>query len=213
MDLFKTSVENFLAELASDAPTPGGGSVAGLCGAMGAALASMVANLTIGKEKYAAAEARMKEAVIEATRMRGEYLSLAARDMEVFSSFMTALRMPKDTPELQAARTEALDVARREATNVPLEMVELSVALAELASGVLANGNSNAASDAVAAVQLAKAAAVVASYNVSINLAGMKGERDAPFVADVRQRTAAAMARIDGFAAAADARMKELFGA
>lgn len=213
MDLLKTSVENFLAELASDAPTPGGGSVAGLCGAMGAALASMVANLTIGKEKYAAAEARMKEAVIEATRMRGEYLSLAARDMEVFSSFMTALRMPKDTPELQTARAEALDVARREATNVPLEMVELSVALAELASGVLANGNSNAASDAVAAVQLAKAAAVVASYNVSINLAGMKGERDAPFVADVRQRTAAAMARIDGFAAAADARMKELFGA
>lgn len=199
-------ISDFLNELSSDSPTPGGGSVAGLCGAIGGALVSMVANLTLGREKYAAVQDRMADLVEKAQAMQRRYLDLAERDMEAFRAYMKALKMPRTTDEERNARAASLAVAAGDATAVPLETVELSEALMKLALEALEHGNKNAASDAVAAAQIANATAQIASYNVRINLPGIG---DANFRDAAVSRMESAMGRIESLLAEAD----RIFGA
>ena len=169
MGILDGRISDFLNELSSDSPTPGGGSVAGLCGAIGGALVSMVANLTLGREKYAAVQDRMADLVEKAQAMQRRYLDLAERDMEAFRAYMKALKMPRATDEERNARAAALAAAARDATAVPLETMELSEALMRLALEALEHGNRNAASDAVAAAQIANATAQIASCKVFKN--------------------------------------------
>lgn len=199
-------ISDFLNELSSDSPTPGGGSVAGLCGAIGGALVSMVANLTLGREKYAAVQDRMADLVEKAQAMQRRYLDLAERDMEAFRAYMKALKMPRTTDEERNARAASLAVAAGDATAVPLETVELSEALMKLALEALEHGNKNAASDAVAAAQIANATAQIASCNVRINLPGIG---DANFCDAAVSRMESAMGRIESLLAEAD----RIFGA
>ena len=199
-------ISDFLNELSSDSPTPGGGSVAGLCGAIGGALVSMVANLTLGREKYAAVQDRMADLVEKAQAMQRRYLDLAERDMEAFRAYMKALKMPRTTDEERNARAASLAVAAGDATAVPLETVELSEALMKLALEALEHGNKNAASDAVAAAQIANATAQIASCNVRINLPGIG---DANFRDAAVSRMESAMGRIESLLAEAD----RIFGA
>lgn len=199
-------ISDFLNELSSDSPTPGGGSVAGLCGAIGGALVSMVANLTLGREKYVAVQDRMADLVEKAQAMQRRYLDLAERDMEAFRAYMKALKMPRTTDEERNARAASLAVAARDATAVPLETVELSEALMKLALEALEHGNKNAASDAVAAAQIANATAQIASCNVRINLPGIG---DANFRDAAVSRMESAMGRIESLLAEAD----RIFGA
>ncbi|MBQ2404573.1 MAG: cyclodeaminase/cyclohydrolase family protein, partial [Lachnospiraceae bacterium] len=117
-DLKNLSVEEFAAVTASDAPAPGGGSVSALAGALGAALAEMVANLTVGKAKYAEVEDEMKELSAKGAEIRSELIAGIQKDTESFTLYMNALGMPKETDEEKAARREAMQNGLKEAAKV-----------------------------------------------------------------------------------------------
>jgi glutamate formiminotransferase / formiminotetrahydrofolate cyclodeaminase len=167
------TLSEFLGSLASDAPTPGGGTAAAVSGAAGAALVAMVGRLTIGKKSYLAVEDRMKEIVARADRARGAFMDLAARDAVAFDAVMAAYKLPKETDEQKAARTQAIQAAMMGAAKVPLEVARHAVEALTLAREVTETGNANAASDGVTAAHLLVAAVEGALANVEINLSGM----------------------------------------
>nr|WP_290668830.1 cyclodeaminase/cyclohydrolase family protein [Ardenticatena sp.] len=179
------TIGTFLDALASDVPAPGGGAAAGLAGAMGAALISMVTNLTIGRKKYADIEEEMKAIREQAEAIRVELTALADLDAQVFERVMEAYRLPRETDEQKAARQAAIREALKEATEVPLRMAEQAARLFELAVPLAEKGNKNAISDAGAGVQLANAAFETALLNVAINLSLLDDE---VFAAHVRER-------------------------
>ena len=145
------TVEAFLRGLASDDPTPGGGAVAALAGATGAALISMVGNLTIGKRGYEEAEERMRWMLEEAEAARTEFLDLADRDATAFDGVMTAFKMPKETDAEKAVRSKAIQAGYESAARVPLEIAKRAAELMELARETTEIGNVQAASDGACA--------------------------------------------------------------
>ena len=194
MKLTDYTIEKFIAELASDSPAPGGGSVAALCGALGAALASMVANLTVGREKYKDSEEAMRRVLAQASGLHADFLALIDKDTAAFNAYMAARKLPKETDAEKTARAEAIERATQNATTVPLRTLEACVPLAELAREAAACGNPNALSDAGVAALLATATAKSAAYNVRINLPGIK---DGDFAEGCRTRMAAALSEVD----------------
>ena len=115
------SLEKFLDELASAAPTPGGGSAAAVIGAMGAALISMVCNVTLGKKGQEAAAPQMLAVRTESERLRSRLTAMIAEDIAVFNALMQAYRMPKATDEEKSRRSAAIQASLRAATETPLE--------------------------------------------------------------------------------------------
>jgi len=174
--LSERSIIQFMDELASSAPAPGGGSVAALAGAMGAALVSMVCNLTIGKKKYADVEEEIKAILEQSEALRRELLTLLEEDVTAYTRVSEAMKMPRDTEEQKAIREEALDKALKEATKVPLRVAEACVKIMELCRPVAEKGNINAVSDAGVAVVMAEAGLRSAALNVLINLGWLKDE-------------------------------------
>ena len=124
MEMTKLSCEKFLAELASKAPTPGGGGTAALVGAAGVALGNMVGNLTTGKKKYAAAEADIQALNTKAAALRKELEALVQADADAFAPLAAAYGLPKDTPEQAAHKAAVLEKALDAACAVPLEVME-----------------------------------------------------------------------------------------
>ena len=175
----------FADELSMDSPAPGGGSVAALCGALSAALAAMVANLTVGKKGYEAVGPEMAAAAVRAQGLKDALLEAVDRDTRAFNKVMEAFRLPKTTPEQAAEKERAVEAANKEATLVPLEVLESSVVAVGLARTAAAKGNRNSLSDAGVAGLAAQAAGEGAYYNVLINLGGIK---DPVFTARVRRR-------------------------
>jgi methenyltetrahydrofolate cyclohydrolase len=169
-----TPVEVYLDALASDAPTPGGGAVAALAGATGAALISMVCNLTIGRTGYEEAEERMRGVLDEAEASRTALLDLADRDAAAFGAVMAAFTMPKETDAERAVRSQAIQEGYSAAAEVPLDIARRAAELMELAREVTEIGNANAASDGACAAQALSAAVWSATYNVEINAAALK---------------------------------------
>ena len=167
------SLSGFIASVASATPAPGGGSVAALAGALGAALAQMVAGLTVGRKKYAAVETEMRELGLRAAALGNELTSLMARDAAAYGVVMDAYKLPKETDEQSAARARAIDEALVGAAEVPLETARASADVAELAEQAAASGNPNAVSDAGVAALLAQAACQGAVYNVRINVTAL----------------------------------------
>jgi glutamate formiminotransferase/formiminotetrahydrofolate cyclodeaminase len=167
------SVSSFMAAVASPVPAPGGGSVAAHVGALGAALAQMVAGLTIGRKKYVAVDAEMKEIALRAAGLVTELHALIDRDARAYGEVTEAMKLPKETDEQIAARTAAIDVALVHAAMVPLETARACAAVAELAAAAAERGNVNAASDAGVAALVAEAACRGAVYNVRINVSSM----------------------------------------
>jgi glutamate formiminotransferase / formiminotetrahydrofolate cyclodeaminase len=165
---------NFLDALASGSPTPGGGSAAAAAAAAAAALASMVAQLTIGKKKYAAMEAQMQAIAARADALRVELTGAVGRDADAFERVMAAFRLPKDTEESVAARDRAIEEATLGAARVPLLVAQKSVEVLELVAQVVANGNLNALSDGATGAALARAALTGASLNVRINASSLQ---------------------------------------
>lgn len=163
-------IEAFLARLASSEPEPGGGAAAALVAATGAALVSMVANLTIGKEKYAAVQAEVEQAREQAERLRAALLEAIDRDAESFRRVMAAYRLPRETDDQKAERKRATQQALREATQAPAEVVRLCQEVADLSQVVMEKGNVGAITDAAIAAVLADAGAQSAAFNVKINL-------------------------------------------
>jgi len=120
MTLQDMTVKSFVEELASDSPAPGGGSVAALCGALGGALATMVARLTVGKEKYKESWDVMEKVISDGLALNKKFLELMEEDTESFNQFMAARKMPKDTDQEKAARAQAIAEASKRTAMVPL---------------------------------------------------------------------------------------------
>ena len=168
--------KDFLTALSSSAPAPGGGGGAAMAGALAAALASMVANLTIGKEKFAAQECEVKALLQEAEQARQELLALVEDDAAVFNSFMACYKLPKTTDAEKAARTAAIRKAAKQAAEVPLAIARASFKVLQLADRLVIIGNPGVITDGACSALLARAALRCAEYNVRINLGLTKDE-------------------------------------
>ena len=168
--------KDFLTELASSAPAPGGGGGAAMAGALAAALASMVCNLTIGKEKFAAQECEVKALLQEAEQVRQDLLALVEDDAAVFNSFMACYKLPKTTDAEKAARTAAIRKAAKQAAEVPLAIAKACYKVLQLAHRLVIIGNPGVITDGACSALLARAALRCAEYNVRINLGLTKDE-------------------------------------
>jgi glutamate formiminotransferase / formiminotetrahydrofolate cyclodeaminase len=192
-------LRDFVNSLSTDSPTPGGGSVAALCGALSAALSSMVSNLTYGKKGYEAAGPEMRDIAVRAQALKDELLTAVDTDTLAFDKVMEALRLPKTTPEQAAEKEQALEEATKEATLIPLEVLEKATEAVRLAKVVAAKGFKNSLSDAGVGGLAGAAAGEGAYYNVLINLPGIK---DKSFKDRVRRQAQRLKADLDRSAAA-----------
>lgn len=172
--LASMTLREFTSELSSDSPAPGGGSVSALVGALGAALAAMVANLTHPKDAYAKVRSRLEQIAIEAQQIKGRLLAAVDEDTAAFDALMDAMRLAKETPEQIAARDAAMTAATIAATEVPLGVLEACPRIIELCSEVGRIGLQASLSDAGVGAQVARAAAAGAYQNVCINLQGLQ---------------------------------------
>ena len=206
MKLDQVSVRNFIRELSSSSATPGGGSVAALCGAMGAALSAMVARFTVGREEFRDAWERMEGIKQGADGLAERFLTLVQEDTDAYQEVLAALQLPKKTEKGKALRREAIQKAMKKASRVPLETLRASEKLIHMAKEVLEQGNPNTITDAGAAVQLAYTAAAVAAYNVRINLSTVKDnvfvEGCKRQVEEILERIGVLWAKADGYLSA-----------
>lgn len=171
------SVEFFLDELASKAPTPGGGSAAALMGAQAAALISMVCNLTIGKPKYSEVEGDMKALLVRSEALRSELLAMIKADVDVFNKLMASYGLAKATEEEKLVRSAQIQTVLKEATLVPLACAKACSEVLVLSKEAAEKGNVNVVSDAGVAVMSAYAGLKSAALNVYINAGSLK-DRD-----------------------------------
>jgi len=167
------SLSGFVASVASSSPTPGGGSVVAHVAALAAALAQMVAGLTIGRKKYAAVEEEMRQLSTRAASLGSRLTRLVEADAQAYGAVSEAYKMPKEPADAAAARQRAIEGALIGAAEVPLETARLCGEVTEIAAVVAARGNTNAVSDAGVAALLADAACRGAAYNVRINVAAL----------------------------------------
>ena len=170
----ETPSSEFIDDLASGSPTPGGGSASAYSGAMAAALVCMVAQVTIGKKKYADVESQMWNIIHEASELQQALKDLVIQDAKSFNELLNAIRLPKDTQHDVVARNHAIEEATITAARIPLAVCEKSLKVIQLAIEVASTGNMNALSDAGSAFSLARAAFSGASMNVQINLKGIE---------------------------------------
>ncbi|MBL8968569.1 MAG: glutamate formimidoyltransferase [Spirochaetaceae bacterium] len=183
--LVAMKVADFVDEVASESPAPGGGSVAALAGSLGAALAAMVANLTVGKKGYEAAFAEMSELAVKGQAVKAALVRAVDEDTAAFNDLMEAMKLPKASAEEKAARETAMQAGYKKAALVPLETARVCVEAIRLCELAAAKGNANSASDAGVGALMARAGAEGAALNVLINLGSIT---DAAFVADLKAR-------------------------
>ena len=172
-----SSIATFLDDLASERPTPGGGGAAAVTGAIGAALVSMVANLTIGKKNYEDVWEDLKDVNAKAEALRAELTAAIEEDVVAFGSVMGAYGLPRATGEEKAKRTAAIQSALKDATLTPLRAVKACFDVILLSAAVAEKGNLNVISDAGVAVLSANAGLRSAALNVFINAKAIK-DRD-----------------------------------
>lgn len=184
--LIEKTVKDFLAELASDSPAPGGGSVAALAGALGASLCSMVMRLTRG-EKYAGVSEEAAQIMKEALQLQDSLIKNIDADTLAFNEIMACFKLSKDTEELKKIRSAAIQETTKRATVIPLSVAEQCLQVINLTRKALAIGNTNAHSDAKVGIVCAYAAFYSALYNVEINLGSIKDE---VFVTDIKTKVA-----------------------
>ena len=194
MSLAAKPLQDFLAELASAEPVPGGGSVAALGGALGASLVAMVCRLTIGKPGYASVRADLDPILPRAESLQYELRELMQADVTAYARVMDAYKLPKGTEAEKAVRGQAVEDALKHASDVPLSVAERCADVLALTQVVAAKGNKNAASDAGVGALMAEAGLRGAALNVSINLGSIK---DAAYVKGRSARVAALVAAAD----------------
>lgn len=164
---------SFIDELASAAPTPGGGGASAYAGALAAALASMVGNLTVGKKTYADVEDEVRASLARLDALRARLVELVDEDARAFEPLAAAYRLPKATPEEQAAKNAALQQALVGASDVPLAIMRAVADVVDEADYLAHHGSKMARSDAGVAAAFARAASDGASLNIFINAASM----------------------------------------
>jgi glutamate formiminotransferase/formiminotetrahydrofolate cyclodeaminase len=175
--LLEFNLREFADELSMDSPAPGGGSTAALCGALSAALSSMVSNLTVGKKDYEDVQSKIKDLAMQGQGLKDQLLHDVDADTVAFNAVMAAMRMKKKTEEQKQARALAIDDATKKATLVPLGVLEKCIDALKLAGEVVRNGNKNSISDAGVAGLVAQAGAEGAFYNIRINLPDIQDEK------------------------------------
>jgi glutamate formiminotransferase len=197
--LASMTVERFVDEVSSNSPAPGGGSVAALAGSLGAALAAMVANLTVGKTGYESAWDASSKLAERAQALKVALLGAVDDDTKAFDDVLAAMRLPKATDEEKRARSDAIAAAYEKATAVPLATARLCLQAIELAQAAAAIGNKNSISDAGVGALLAKAGLESAILNVRINLPSV---RDGAFksatlqeIADLQSKSSGPLAK------------------
>jgi len=191
--LVDLSLGAFADLLASDAPAPGGGSTAALCGALGAALAAMVANLTHGRKGLSQHDTEMDAVARTGQELKSHFLRLLDEDTRAFAAVMTAMKLPKGTEHEKAARAAALEDANRHATRIPFQVVEACLPALELVRVVAERGNPNSLSDAGVAALCLGTACDGAAFNVRINLGGIT---DRAWAEEMNSRTAELQQRL-----------------
>jgi len=205
--LSELSIRELTARLASGEPIPGGGSAAALAGAMGAALVSMVVELSLGKPDAAAHEATLRDARDAAVLRRDALLDLAEEDAIAYAAVVRARHLPKESEADREARARALRTAMVEAARVPLRTAEVAAEVLGLAHAIAPIGNRNAASDAGVAAQLAAASVRGALLNVRINLPYLAADEP------LRATAPADIARLEDLAIEQERETLEVVGA
>lgn len=173
-EIKNNSVQNYLDTLASKNATPGGGSAAALMGAQAAALIGMVCNLTIGKPKYVEVETQMQDLLQNSENLRETLTGMIKADVDVFNRLMATYGLPKETLEEKEARSDAIQVVLKEATQVPLDCAKACAEVIALSKIAAEKGSTAVISDAGVGVMSAYAALKSAALNVYINAASLK---------------------------------------
>ncbi|MEO7457932.1 MAG: glutamate formimidoyltransferase [Gemmatimonadaceae bacterium] len=203
------SLSGFVGSVASPSPTPGGGSVAAHAGALGAALAQMVAGLTAGKKKYVAVDAEMREIAVRAAALGNTLSALVAKDASAYAIVSAAYKLPSESEEQQATKVHQVDDALMHAAEVPLETARACADVADLALAVAERGNTNAVSDAGVAALMAQAGCIGAAFNVRINVVAMSDKsRGEP----LSREASALVQRVNGAATRAQGLVEKAIG-
>jgi len=175
-DLIEMNTKDFVDEVSRDTPAPGGGSIAALAGALGAALASMVSNLTVGKKGYEAEEEVLKQLAEQAQEIKDKLLKAVDEDTNAFNAYMEAQRLPQTTENEKTNRQKAIQNGLKQAINVPLITANLSFEGMKVAAKVVEKGNINSVTDAGVGAQIAHTGIIGGIYNVLINLSSISDE-------------------------------------
>jgi glutamate formiminotransferase/formiminotetrahydrofolate cyclodeaminase len=199
--LVNLTLTGFCDLLSTDAPAPGGGSVAALCTAMSGALTAMVSNLTVDKKGYEKVQDIVRELAEKAQPVKEKALACIDKDTDAFNLMMEAMRLPKKTEAEIGIRNAKMEETTQKAILVPFEILELSLPAVELAQQVAAVGNTNALSDAGVGAVTALAGAKAAYYNILINLKGITTQS---FIDDMLSKSAALIERIEAIAKAVE---------
>lgn len=208
-NLLKLTGDQFLDQLASSQPAPGGGSAAAQAVATAAALLEMVANLTLGRKKYAEVQAEMEELRLTAKELGLRARAMVDEDTQAYDAVMAAFQLPKASEQEKALRVSAILEATRNAIRVPQETARLGIQVLESAQVALAKGNSNAFSDGLVAAYLASAGCKGALANVKINLSGLKDETE---IGQLQQYCSSTMLACDSLLQKAEIRAKAQLG-
>lgn len=203
MDLINLQLDKFVAATASGEPVPGGGSISALCGSLAAALGEMVAHLTIGKKKYAEVQPEMEKIVEKISPAVGLLLRAVDLDSQAYDFVFQAYKLPKDTDEEKAARTESIQQALKHAATVPFTVARITASFLPDLFTVAEKGNQNAITDAYVATLCARTAILGACANVRINLSSIN---DTEFVEEMAKDVAA----LEDMAFDCDKKVREL---
>jgi formiminotetrahydrofolate cyclodeaminase len=194
MDIACLTIDEFLRSLGSADPTPGGGALAALSGAMAAAMLAMVCNLTIGRPRYADVEAAMREILAETLSRQVELLELADADADAYGAVRDAYRLPNGTDAERSARKDAIARSMERATVVPVQTAEATRAVLDLTARAGEIGNRNMLGDVAVGAHLGLAAVRGAADQARLNLVSLG---DSPFAAEMERRLAAAVAEAE----------------
>lgn len=175
MNLNET-LQQYFDDLSSKSPTPGGGNVSALCGALSASLGTMVCNLTIGKKKYADVENEMKDMKPKLEQFQKSFFELAQKDNEAFNKVMEAFKLPKETDADKEFRSQKIEEATIEAAEVPSDVMKNCYDILPLLKIVAERGNKNSLSDAGVAIALTRTAVQGAYLNVLINCSSLNNQ-------------------------------------
>ncbi len=170
----QNTIKEFLETLSSKAPVPGGGGASALAGALGNALGQMVANLTVGKKKYAAVEAEIQELLVKMEGLQKEFVRLADRDEEVFAPLAQCYSLPSSTEEERSYKAQVMEERLYDASQVPMEIMERAVEMIGILDILADKGSRLAVSDVGVGVQYVRTALLGAVMNVYINTKSMK---------------------------------------
>lgn len=208
-EVYDKTINDFLAEASSSSPTPGGGNVSAVVGALAGSMIAMVANLTLGKKGYEDHQEETQEILDKVMKAIEELKELTIKDMAAFADYMKCFRMPKETDEEKAARKEAIQNATKNATLVPLNICRTCVELLRQAYRLAGFGNKMAISDVGVGAYVGEAALRACMLSVDINIPTIKDEA---FVADVVNERARLFAEAEDLKIKALTYVKERMG-